>query len=84
MDQEIIEKGIFTFVRICVEIDFSKGLPNHIHLVHKDFKWTPLLDFENTAFRCWTCLQIRHLQNTCPQAKKGTKKDPKSQRGRNS
>lgn len=38
MDLERKEKGIFTFARICVEIDLSKGLPDRIHLVHKNFQ----------------------------------------------
>jgi len=36
IDNERTTKGIFTFVRICVEIDLSKGLPDHILLKHKD------------------------------------------------
>jgi len=34
-DMERIEKGIFTFPRICVEIDLNKGLLDHIILKHR-------------------------------------------------
>lgn len=36
MDNERIENGIFTFARICVEMDLSKGLPGYIKMKHKD------------------------------------------------
>lgn len=81
LDRERMEKGIFTFARICVEMDLSKGLPKCIHLTHKDFKWTQCLDFENNAFRCRVCHQIGHLQNTCNQAKKKTKKRSQKPKG---
>ena len=59
------EKGIYTFGRICAEIDISKGLPDQIILKVGDFYWTQTLDYENTAFRCRHCHQTGHLQNTC-------------------
>jgi len=52
MDREKMDKGMFNFSHICVEMDLNKGIPNRIHLTHQDFKWTPWLYFENTAFRC--------------------------------
>lgn len=55
-------KGLFTFTRICVEFDLSKGFPGHIQIKHKYFSWTQVLDYENTAFRCRTCFQTGHLQ----------------------
>lgn len=59
------EKGIYTYDKICVEIDISKGFPNQIHLKDGDFLWTQTLDNENTAFRCRHCHQTGHLQNSC-------------------
>lgn len=35
-----------------MEIDLSKGLPDHITMKHKNFHWTQTLDYENMAFRC--------------------------------
>jgi len=34
-DQERIEERIYTFARICVEVDLSKGLSKSIRLVYK-------------------------------------------------
>lgn len=34
------EKGIYTFARICAEIDMGKGLPDQIVLKIGDFHWT--------------------------------------------
>ena len=36
MDTQRIDERIFTFARICVEVDLSKGLPGSIKLNHKD------------------------------------------------
>ena len=75
------EKGIYTFVRICSQIDMSKGLPDQIVLKIGDFHWTQPLDYENTAFRCRNCHLTGHLHRSCPailaQKKKAAPK-PKS------
>lgn len=60
------EKGIYTFARICAEIDMSKGLPDQINLKIGDFHWTQALDYENTAFRCRNCHNTGYLQSSCP------------------
>jgi len=75
------EKCIYTFARICAEIDMSKGLPDQINLKIGDFHWTQSLDYENTAFRCRNCHHTGHLQSSYPlmpaQKKKANPK-PKS------
>jgi len=73
-DPERNEQGLFTYARICVEIDLSKGLPDRIHLQYEKFKWLQILDYENTAFRCRYCYDTGHLQDTCPLAKRHPKK----------
>lgn len=75
-----MDKGIFTFARICVEMDLSKGLPDGILLSHKDLKWTQALDFENTTFRCRVFHQTGHLQNSCIQSKKRTNRKPQKKK----
>lgn len=55
MDWEIMDKCIFTFSCICMEIYLIKGIPNCIHLNHQDFKQTQCPDFEKIAFRCRIC-----------------------------
>jgi len=58
MDLERTKKGLFTFTKIYVEINLSKGLPDHIQLKHKNIQCTELLDYENTTFGCRSCYQI--------------------------
>lgn len=69
-----VSKGIFTFARICVEVDFIQGLRDHIMLVHNNIQWTQSLYYENMTFCCRGCLQTGHLQSACSQTKKGPKR----------
>lgn len=77
------DNGLFTYGRMCAEIDISKGLPDQINLKFRDFHWTQSLDYENTAFRCRHCHQTGHLQSACSQfkdKKKNRNRKPKSKR----
>ena len=38
-DNERKDKGLFTYARICVEIDLSKGLPDRLQLKHEFYTW---------------------------------------------
>ena len=38
-DHERLSKDIYTFARICVEVDLSQGLPEHIILIHNGKQW---------------------------------------------
>lgn len=77
-------KGLYSYARICAELDLSKGLPEQINLKINDFVWTQTLDYENTAFRCRHCHQSGHLQNSCPsrpaKKNKANASKPKSKR----
>lgn len=66
-DTDRISKGFFTYARICVKIDLSQGLPDKIFFKRagKD-PYLQLIDYENTAFRCRSCQQKGHLQDSCP------------------
>jgi len=79
-DLERIDERIYTFARICVEVDLSKGLPDNIKLIYKQQIWLQVLDYENTAFRCRLCTQTGHLQSSCPEDKKVNSK--KKQKGK--
>lgn len=67
-DAERHLKGIFTFTRICVEVDLSQGLPKSIILNFNNTQWTQPLDYESIAFRCRGCQQTGHLHSACPRA----------------
>lgn len=49
INADIVTRDIFTFARICVEVDLSQGLPDNITLIHNNIQWTQPLDYENTA-----------------------------------
>lgn len=70
---ERVNQGIFTFARICVEVDLSQGLSDHITLNYNNTLRIQPLDYENTAFTCLRCMQTGHLQNTSPLARKDLK-----------
>ena len=65
IDAERHIKGIFTFARICVEVDFSQGLLESIIINFNNSQWKQSLDYANTAFRCRGCQQTGHLFNAC-------------------
>ena len=73
-DSDLNEQGLFTYARICVEIDLSKGLPDRVQLIYEKHKWVQALDYENTAFRCRFCHLTGHLQDSCPLSKRFPKK----------
>ena len=62
INDDRISKGLATFARVCVEMDPSTGLPDRILINWTDDEpYIHLLDYENTSFRCTSCLQPRHL-----------------------
>lgn len=69
-DSERKEQGLFTYAKICVEIDLSIGLPDRIKMIYETYKWMQVLDYENIAFRYRSCQMTGHLQDMCPLAKK--------------
>lgn len=84
IDEDRANRGIFTYARICVEVDLSQGLPDHITINFNNSLWTQQLDYENTTFRCRSCLQTGHLQYACPlcsKEPKGNKKQQKKPKG---
>lgn len=39
-----------TYVRICVQMDLSKGLKAEIIFTQQDYRWVQKLDYENVYF----------------------------------
>lgn len=83
IDTERHIKGIFTFARICVEVDLSQGLPESIILNFNNSQWKQSLDYENTAFRCTGCQQTGHLYNACKRPNKSKPQQRKSKGWKN-
>ena len=57
-----------TFARICVKMDFNKGLPTKIHLVNEGYRWVQKLGFEKVLFHCRVCFEICHFAKSYPKA----------------
>jgi len=79
IDGDKLKRGIFTFTRICVEVDLGQGLPESITLNFNNTQWTQPLDYENTTFWCHGCLQTGHLHSACPKEKQIPKWNKKQQ-----
>lgn len=73
-DYERERQGLYTYGRVCVELDLSKGLSKYINLKIKDSVWTQYIEYENTAFRCRHCHLTGHLHNSCPSLSARTKR----------
>ncbi|KAH9314597.1 hypothetical protein KI387_023224, partial [Taxus chinensis] len=67
MDEKRSKKRLYTYTRICVEVDLSKGLYDKMELIFEDFKWVHVLDYANNVFRCRLCRQTGYLHDACPQ-----------------
>lgn len=50
--QQTLNKRIFSYARVCVEIDLSKPLPDSIDMTVGSCSWTQPLDYEMLPFRC--------------------------------
>lgn len=80
MDEDRAIRGIFTFSRICVQVDLSQGLPDHITSIFNNTLWKQLLNYENISFRCKGCMQTGHLQYAYPLAIKDPKGNNKQKK----
>ena len=77
VDDDCLQKGMATYVHIYIKVDLSEGLLKKITLNWNSKSWVQLLDYENTTFRCRTCLNTWHLQGSCPMAQPLKKRKPK-------
>ncbi|KAH9320441.1 hypothetical protein KI387_015080, partial [Taxus chinensis] len=72
--------GLYIYTWVCVEIDRSKGLSDRVILKGGNSQREQVLDYENTAFRCRSCHNTGHLQDSFPKAQthSNRKKAPSS------
>ncbi|XP_057836070.2 uncharacterized protein LOC131046358 [Cryptomeria japonica] len=75
-----LEKKVFSYARICVEIDLNNPLPDSLEIFIGSASWIQLLDYESLPFRCRFCHEYGHLQRQCPRAPKvaGVSSSPSS------
>ena len=65
-------RGYTSYARICVYMNLNKALPNAVSLLHDDYKWVQLIDYEHVPFRCGRCHALGHLFSDCPLNKKSS------------
>ncbi|XP_059070691.1 uncharacterized protein LOC131860310 [Cryptomeria japonica] len=78
--QNNLEKKVFSYARICVEIDLNNPLPDSLEIFIGSASWIQPLDYESLPFRCRFCHEYGHLQCQCPRAPKaaGVSSSPSS------
>ncbi|XP_057868067.2 uncharacterized protein LOC131075253 [Cryptomeria japonica] len=78
--QNTLEKKVFSYARICVEIDLNNPLPDSLEIFIGSASWIQPLDYESLPFRCRFCHEYGHLQRQCPRAPKaaGVSSSPSS------
>jgi hypothetical protein len=60
--------NIFTCARICVEMDFEKGLSEAIQLNLEGWSHLQALDYEQVPFKCNSFHEYGHFAKSCPKA----------------
>jgi len=62
------KNNIFTCARICVEMDFEKGLPEMIQINLEAWSHLQALDYEQVQFGCNSCHENGHFAKSCSKA----------------
>jgi hypothetical protein len=62
------KNNIFTCARICVEMDFEKGLPEMIQINLEGWSHLQALDYEQVPFKCNSCHEYGHFAKSCPKS----------------
>lgn len=65
IDRRKPKDNTHAYIRICVEVDLEKGLPEVIRI--KVDEWTHIqqLDYEKILFKCKVCHEYGHFANRC-------------------
>jgi len=64
--EEIMLCRYTSYARICVYMKLGKELMDSISLLHDEFEWIQLIDYEHVPFRCRGCHAHGHLFRDCP------------------
>lgn len=75
------KENMHACVRICVEVELGKGLPEPIKI--KVDQWTHIqhLDYEQIPFNCKVCHEYGHFANRCSKKKENENvEEPKNKR----
>jgi hypothetical protein len=62
------KNNIFTCARICVEMDFEKGLPEMIQLNLEGWSHLQALDYEQVPFKCNSFHEYGHFAKSFPKS----------------
>jgi hypothetical protein len=76
--QNTLDKKVFSYAQICVEIDLNSPLPDSLEICLGSASWMQPLDYESLPFRCRFCHEYGHLQRQCPRVPKAAGVSPSS------
>ena len=57
---------MFSYARICVEVDLEKGFPESINLSIDGWSHLQTVDYEKIPFKCKYCHEYSHFSKSCP------------------
>ena len=55
---------MFSYVRICVEVNLEKGLPEAVNLLMNGWEHMKKFDYEQIPFKCKKCHEYGHFVKT--------------------
>ena len=72
VDKSEPKAPMFSYARICVEVDLEKGLPKAIMLSIDGWNHLQTVDYEQIPFKCKFCHEYDHFAKSCPKKPKKT------------
>ena len=59
---------LFSYARICVEVELEKGLLEIVSLCMDGWEHSQKVDYEQLSFKCRKCHEYGHFVKKCPKA----------------